>query len=323
MDTLLQSNFEYIINLSYNLEKFKKDLNKNTSSLIYIHEVLTHIINDNKHKDFEFLLSNSIEDKSKSIQIEKIKSFFNDLLSDFYLKNTDKININNVNSDKKTILMQAIINKNIDFSCFLIENKVEINKKGSLDWTALHQSVVQSDCEDIVKVLLNNNSDLYSLTEHSQTCLHLVSSKNRIENLKVILDFVYSLLQSNNENEGNSLCFKLRDKLFNKKDSLQMTPFLKSAASFSNESCFELIKFRKLLLDEWKFEVFDLNSKDFNGNTAFHYAFEDGNEDLISVLLKNKAESMVNNEGKYCYELSNNDELKRRFIQMMKGDDCK
>lgn len=327
MDTLIQSNFEYIINLSYDLDKFKKDLNlkdQNTISLIHIHEVITHIIKDNKHKDFDFLLSKSNEIKSKSLQIEKVKSFFNDLLSEFYLRNSDKININNANSDKKTVLMQAITNKNIDFTCFLIKNKAEINKKASFNWTSLHQSVVLSDCEDIVKVLLNNNSDLYSLTENSQTCLHLVSSKNRIENLKVILDFVYNLLQSNHknqENEDNSLCFKLKNELFNKKDHLQMTPFLKSASSFSNECCFELINFRKTVLDEWKFEVFDLNSKDFQGNTAFHYGFEDGNEDLIRVLLKNKAVSIMNNEGKYCYELSNDEELKKRFIQMMKGED--
>lgn len=227
--------------------------------------------------------------------VEKNPKEYEEKLYKMYENNKNILDLNRIDEDQKSLLMRAIMNKNIIASTLLINNSnLELKNEDGIN--ALHQACLLKDCEDIVDLLLKKKLDLmYELNEKKQNCFHLVSGKNRLLNLKILLSYY--------------------DKNIDEKDNIGMSPFLKACASGSFEIVKEFIIYMKK-----KNNIININSVDNEGNTCLHYLFEFDNIDhqIVIDLLDLGCKPIKNNNGKFCFEISNNEKLKEVLLDKVK-----
>lgn len=274
-----------------------------------------------KNKEYESkgnLTSNdNINDNSTQ------NSLYSEIL-EFLINNYKKdIDINSLNEDGKTILMQIIFNKSLQGVVFLLKYNVDINAKGEDDWTALHQASVLKETEDIVKLLLDKNIEINSLNSKNQNALHLACGKNRNYNARIILLNIISKIEQNS-NDKDKIAYYMS--IINQKDHLKMTPLLKAFASGSFDTIREFFIIEKKYFSNnndnnisnslSSLKLYDANEVDLYDNTILHYAFEYGQEESLSYLIQHDdIKPVKNKDDKYCFELSNNDKIKEKFLK--------
>ena len=88
--------------------------------------------------------------------------------------------------DKSTLLEMAISEKQTDIIKLLIDKGVDINKKGSLEKTALVFASEDGN-KDIVELLLQNGADVNAKDEDGNTSLIIACMKNFIDIAKFLL----------------------------------------------------------------------------------------------------------------------------------------
>lgn len=316
---------EELLNINYNIDKLIQTLLNNNKSKRY--EKIENIIY-NKYKISKITeLKEHINLNYKNCNNDNcsytiIEEFFNCLFNVFVSENKNKLDFNAVNSDNKTLLMQSIFNKNAFYTEELIINGANVNKKGSNGWTPLLQAVVLINTEDIIKLLLSNGSDIFHVNNNNQNCLHMIAGKDRVENLSVILEYINSeLIYENLKNSNNNIILEINTKLLNLKDHIGMTPFVKSCASGSFYFANHLLNSKYIKNNCVKFDeniCIDINSQDKEGNTALHYCFEFGNEEFISKLIEKEIKPIKNNKNQYCFELTDNNIIKEKFLDYIK-----
>ena len=303
--------FEELISIGFNIDRLSIEISKEKTKFQLIDEISSEISS-----------GESMEEIKKKLIVSKDmeREFFNSLFSQFYNKYQDKIDINAYNQDDKTCLMQIIMNKNLDYVIFIIyktNHKININKQGALNWTAIHQAAILLDTEDILKLLLNHNEiDLFALTNNKQNLIHLACSKNRLENVRVIISYLLSLvLKAEDEKETIRI---ILSRLFSSRDYLISTPFLKSVSSGSFDVAVELLKIRNQVLNDYNIEIFSLNDQDIHMNTALHYSFEHMNESFTLELIRLNSLPIKNYDRKFCYEMIDNDHLKEKVLDLLR-----
>lgn len=295
----LKSNYqlvfeELLFKETLNFEELEKLVNTQISKYSFINNHLTKI----KH------------------QIENKKNFYTQLLNYLYSNFQSEIDINSFNDDKKSLLMQAIYNKSTLAINFLIQNQADVNLKGHDGWTPLHQAAVLKDTDDVIRLLLANGSIIESLNENNQTALHLASGKNRNYNVRAILQFIITKIQDN----LNSSEYEKYLKIVFLKDNIGMTAFLKAISSGSFEAAREYFTIEKEyhlndLKELNRISLVDVNDCDIYGDTALHYAFEFGHEELISIILDKGAKPITNKKGLFCYDMCDDENLKKKFYK--------
>jgi len=155
----------------------------------------------------------------------------------------------------------------------------------------LHQAAILGDTDDIIKNLLKFNANVNILNENNQSPLHLACGKNRVENVRLLINV-----------NGIDL---------NGKDKYGFTPLLKAIASLSFESA--------LLLLNLCSNDLDINAADNLGNTALHYSMEENHKEISCLLIDCGADYLVkNSEGKFCIDMVNNDNFKLEMLEFVK-----
>ena len=275
-----QKAFEEILNLKEDLNYFQlKNLYDNNKSKFSCLE--------------PFINLNSKTENNKMIFLEVLR---------FLL--TLNVDVNSENDDEKTLLMQSILNKNVLALEFLLENNADPNKKGADEWNSVHQAAILKETEDYLKLLFKFKGNVFEKNEKLQLPLHLAAGKNRNYNVNSIL---YRMLELTESFE-----------VFDSKDFLGMTPFNKAVSSGSFEAAREFLLFEKAYKNSTNSGFFNPNDQDNEGNTSLHYAFEHGHYDLVEEICKlKKIIPVKNKDGKYCYEMTKDESLKEKFLNII------
>ena len=93
-------------------------------------------------------------------------------------------------SGGRTLLMQAVIEKNYDLMTFLVENGADVNSQDARSWTALHFGAQNSD-HDAVKILLENKADVTRVDDYGNSVLStaVFNSRGECSVIKLLLSF--------------------------------------------------------------------------------------------------------------------------------------
>jgi ankyrin repeat protein len=141
------------------------------------------------------------------------------------------------------------------------------------------------DNQEITQLVLNAIPEsLNSRTKVNQTPLHIACSKNKNENIKLLLSCLNIELTCIDDNG--------------------FTPLIKACSALSYDAA-------SLLLSNIDRKDLLLNNKDKAGNTALHYTMEDNNLKLSIELIKHGVKYDVkNNDGHTCFGLIKDNNLK-------------
>ena len=123
----------------------------------------------------------------------------------------------------------------------------------------------QSDCDNIVKLLLENKCAFNVLTKKQKLPLHYSCRHKNFKQIKVFVQVI---------NESNS---PLLNDLINKKDGNKMTPLHYAVGAKSLDTVKELLKCNYI----------DLNKKNLTSNTPLHDAILKGCFDIALYLIEN------------------------------------
>ena len=97
---------------------------------------------------------------------------------------------NTKDSGGRTLLMQAVIERDHELMNFLVKNGCDVNLQDDRLWTALHFAAQNSD-QEAVKILLDNNRDVTKIDDYGNSILStaVFNSKGECDVIKLLLSF--------------------------------------------------------------------------------------------------------------------------------------
>ncbi|GFS99414.1 hypothetical protein NPIL_346171 [Nephila pilipes] len=209
----------------------------------------------------------------------------------------------------------AVVHSKIEVVKLLLQDKnVLINDKGNDGFSLLHIAA-QAGNLNIVKYLINQGADCKSLNNYidafGQSLLHhaVLGGQNKILELLIDLKFDVNVSDRNDckpihvaaiSGDKNALEILLQHGAYYNAAYKGMTP-LQLAAEKNNFSCVQLLMLIKELFNAVKHnnlseiekcisEGVILNVKSTDNVTPLHYACWKGYQDIVNILLKNKAD---------------------------------
>lgn len=232
------------------------------------------------------------------------------------------LDFSKIDSNKRTLLHNAIIYYNIDICKFILNNlktnHINIDGKDSDGKTALHYSVL-NNCNTITENLLLRGAKFNAKTKNGMTALHFAALRNNVETFEILISHGADI--NSIDDTGNSplhlamdsKCKEIADILIkhganiNIKNQLKATP-LHIATYMNFKDTLEVL----LSLGA------DVNAKDINQFTALHLAADQNFIKVAKILLSKGAEvNSKDHKGRtplHLAVLKNNDQMAKIII---------
>ena len=171
-------------------------------------------------------------------------------------------------------------------------------KKDEFDWTPLHYAA-RYGFHDIVSVLMENGADANQPGQNGMNALHVACYRNQIRIAKLLKEQSVTMDYNAVDEAGNSALhyaamsgslkcseFLLQNGANVNGTNAKMATPVMMAALYSQENIID---------DHMLVKECDINHQDCKGETALHYAARCGLDEMVSVLLKHKADKNKSN----------------------------
>lgn len=241
-------------------------------------------------------LNLDIKDKNGNYLIHHLINLNNIELMKFILKNY-RLRLDILDIEGRNLLYTPIKYNYLDILELILEyDKINIgisaiDRKDLLGFTGLHYTFIFNNI-DAMKLLLDNNSDIYILTNDNLTIFEIGFQYKRTNMLLEL--FKYNINYNFKNIYGQTIIqialgydnleivnFLLdKDIDFNNKDKEHGYTLLHHIVSFNNNNILEI--FNKII----KIKNLDINQIDFLGNNVLHIAINENNTKVIIKLIK-------------------------------------
>jgi ankyrin repeat protein len=178
-----------------------------------------------------------------------------------------------------------------DMAALIIDRGADINARNKEGLTALHEAVYSRSYPSLVELLLKKGADVNARTEKGDTALHFAARCNSAEVIKALISGGADVAAENNDGESPLAVAEMfrRKEIADllKAETEKKTREKRAGDFYSAVNTSNLGKVREYLssdpwLAKWKYQ-------DKNGVTPLHCAAEQGNIDIMKILISKGA----------------------------------
>ncbi len=193
--------------------------------------------------------------------------------------------------DDEDSLLHTLIDKNATEEAinFLIEQGIDINLQNKYGVTPLHLAVKKENIA-LTRSLVNAgaNTNVFNRSCYGATPLHIATANGNLEIVKILIEQGNADINSSHKSERFQGPSPIHSAIVCANDKYPKR----------KQGC---LKVTKYLIKQPQFEV---NAQDHDGKTALHYAVQDGNIDVVKLLLtaQNINPFIKDNEGKTPFD---------------------
>ncbi|MBD0392011.1 ankyrin repeat domain-containing protein [Wolbachia endosymbiont of Pentalonia nigronervosa] len=279
----------------------------------YQEKTLLHYAAENGHKEVvEILLNNNAEINAKTTDkgltplhvaaqnghLDVVNALL-DKGADFNAKTIDK---------GLTPLHSATLNGYLDVVKALLDKGADFNAKAKDGWTSLHVAA-QNGHLDVVKALLDKGADFNAKNKDDFTPLHSAAENGHLDVVKALLDKGadfnakatddWTPLHYAAKNGHSGIVQLLLEKgaHYNVKDSKGRSPLylaksddIKKLLSLIDNLFIQVKEGDPQNVEDYIKKGVVVNAKDKDGWTSLHYAVQNNRNEVVGVLLNNKAD---------------------------------
>ena len=209
----------------------------------------------------------------------------------YLLKNKSKsLDINIVTSQQESLLELAVKYNYIEVVQLLLDHRIKVNSKGKLKWTPLHWAVYNQNLL-IVQLLLKNSIRINVKEKNGLTPLHIATMKGNIEIIKYLIKRKAKINVKDDKNGIMPLHLAI---YYNYADVVSLLMQYNNNLEYRDFYNRTLLHFavangNSKMVDLLVSKI-STNTVDDMGRTPLHWAAQEGDIDIIKVLIKHNAQ---------------------------------